>query len=373
MEFLNDLVTYVIPFIVVLTVLVFVHELGHYWAARYYGVGVEIFSIGFGREIYGWHDRAGTRWKISWIPLGGYVKFVGDSDVIGRTDESGEAGGDMTPEEKARSYHLRPVGQRSVIAAAGPLANFAFAIVVIAGMFMALGQPYTPAEVVEVVPGTAAEEAGFQPGDVVVEFDGAPIDRFEDFQNDVRMNFGTAAEVVVLRDGERVRLTVTPRLTEITDGFGNSQTIGRVGVIGVGTEIVRRNPVTALYYASIETWDIARRTLYAVGQMIAGTRDTRDLGGPLRIGQISGQMAQISFAAILWFTVVLSINLGLINLFPIPVLDGGHLLYYFFEAILGRPLSEQLREFGFRVGLAMVLTLFVFFTWNDIVRLQIFQ
>jgi regulator of sigma E protease len=352
-------------------VLVFVHEFGHYLIARWNGVRVEVFSIGFGPEVFGWWDRAGTRWKFSTIPLGGYVKMFGDSDASSGLPVPGLAR--LAPAERDVSFHYKRLGQRAAIVAAGPAANFLFAIIVLAILFMTYGQPFTPAEVGQVQPGSAAEQSGIQPGDVIVNIDGHTVQRFEDVQQVVRLNPGVAMSVVVRRDGQEQTLHVTPSRTELTDRFGNHYQIGLLGIARSGMEYVKRDPATAIMQAAAETWDLSVSTMKALWQIIIGTRATDELGGPLRIAQMSGEVAQGGIVAVLWFMAVLSINLGLINLFPVPVLDGGHLLFYAAEAVRGKPLGQRAQEYGFRIGLAMVLTLMIFATWNDLVHLRIVE
>ncbi|MBV9858865.1 MAG: RIP metalloprotease RseP [Alphaproteobacteria bacterium] len=362
---------YVGVFLVVLSVLVFVHELGHYLIARRNRVRVEVFSIGFGRELLGWRDRAGTRWKFSLIPLGGYVKMFGDSDASSALPTAGLA--QLSDSERAVSFHYKTLGQRAAIVAGGPIANFVFAVVVLAVLFMTYGQPFTPAEVGQVQPGSAAEKGGIKPGDVITSIDGRPVERFEDVQQAVRLNPGVPMEIVLRRNGDSVTLRVTPSQTEVTDRFGNRHQLGLLGIGRSGVDYVRRNPASALVRAVAETWNLSAATLQAMWQIVIGMRATDELGGPLRIAQISGEVAQGGLVPLLWFMAVLSINLGLINLFPVPVLDGGHLLFYAAEAIRGRPLGQRAQEYGFRIGLALVLTLMVFATWNDLVHLRIVE
>ncbi|HEX3498446.1 MAG TPA: RIP metalloprotease RseP [Stellaceae bacterium] len=366
MSILTGGLGYIIPFLVVLTVLVFVHELGHYLVARRNGVRIEVFSIGFGPEIFGWYDRAGTRWKLSAVPLGGYVKMYGDADASSLPSGSLEA---MSLEDREFSFHHKRLGQRVAVVAAGPAANFIFAIVLLAGLFMTVGQPFTPPDVGQVQPGSAAERGGIKPGDTIAMIDGRKIDRFEDVQQAVALNNGGPMAIVVHRDGRDVSLDVTPQMTERTDRFGNVHRVGLLGIGRSGVEYVRHNPATAVVRAAEETWNLSAGTLKAIWQMIVGARTTDELGGPLRIAQMSGEVAQGGIVAIVWFMAVLSVNLGLINLFPIPVLDGGHLLFYVAEAIRGRPLGQRAQEYGFRIGLALVLTLMVFATWNDLMHL----
>jgi regulator of sigma E protease len=356
-------------FLIVLTVLVFVHEFGHYSIARWNGVRIDVFSIGFGPELFGWWDSAGTRWKFSTVPLGGYVKMFGDSDASSGQPVPGL--GRLAETERDVSFHYKRLGQRAAIVAAGPAANFAFAIIVLTVLFMTFGQPYTPAEVGQVQPGSAAEQGGIRPGDVILSIDGQAVARFEDVQQAVRMNPGVAMAIAVTRDAKTLTLQVTPARTEVTDRFGNRYEIGLLGIARSGMEYVKRDPVTALYQAVGETWNLSASTLQAMWQMVKGTRATDELGGPLRIAQMSGEVARGGIAPILTFMALLSVSLGLINLFPVPILDGGHLLFYAAEAIRGKPLGQKAQEYGFRIGLALVLTLMVFTTWNDLVHIGI--
>lgn len=361
---------YIVPFLIVLTALVFVHELGHYLVARWNHVRIEVFSIGFGPEIFGWNDRAGTRWKFSLIPLGGYVKMFGDADPASMPSSDLPA---MTAEEREVSFHHKRLPQRAAVVSAGPIANFIFAIVILGALFATAGQPFTPAQVGSVQPGSAAEAGGVQAGDTFVAIDGQAIERFEDVQRLVRLNAGMPMKLVLKRGEREVNLSVTPKVTTFTDRFGNTHQLGLLGIEHSGVEYVRRDPITAIWRAGTETMNITTGTLVAVGQMIIGARAADDIGGPLRIAQMSGEVAQGGVVALLWFMAVLSINLGLINLFPIPVLDGGHLLFYAAEAIRGKPLGHRAQEYGFRLGLALVLTLMVFATWNDLVHLRVVE
>ena len=357
---------YLVPFVLVLSVVVFVHEYGHYWVARRNGVRVEVFSIGFGRELFGLNDSHGTRWKFSLVPLGGYVKMLGDADATSATKDEATA-------SRPDSFPAKTVWQRMAIVVAGPLANFVYAIVALALLFATAGRPYTPAEVGEVQADSAAAAAGLMPGDRILAIGDQEIAVFEDLQAIVARSAAVPLRFVLQRDGQRVEREVTPDLREVTDRFGNVHKIGRIGVSRGSTEFRRSDPFTAIAGATMETGKILGGTLVSLGQLIVGARDTSELGGPLRIAQMTGEVARDGWINLLWFSAVLSINLGLINLFPIPMLDGGHLVLYAVEATRGRPLTERSQEIAFRFGLAMVLSLMVFATWNDLVHLKVVE
>jgi regulator of sigma E protease len=362
------LVDYVIPFLIILTILVFVHEMGHYLVARRAGVRVEVFSVGFGRELFGWTASSGTRWRISAIPLGGYVKMFGDADPA----SAGATGLDaMTSEQRAVSFHHKSLKARAAIVAAGPIANFLFAILLLAGLYAIVGRPYAPPVVDEVVAGSAAEQAGIRIGDTFVSADGVSVKQFSDLRRVVFGKPGEPLPMVIERDGQRQNVTIIPEAVTETDRFGTQHIFGRLGVRSNQVSIERLNPFSAVGVATTETWSIVGQTLDVVGQIIAGTRGTEELGGPLRIAQMSGNVAQSGWITTVWFVAMLSINLGLINLFPIPVLDGGHLLFYGVEALRGRPLGERAQEWASMAGLTFVIALMLFVTWNDLVQLNV--
>ena len=369
MGFFTSGLGYIVPFLIVLTVLVFVHELGHYLVARWNGVRIDVFSIGFGPEIFGWTDRVGTRWKFSAVPLGGYVKMFGDVDPA--SQPSPESLEQMSAAEEAVSFHHKRLMQRAAVVVAGPAANFLFAVVALSLLFATFGEPFTPPEIGQIQPGSAAEAGGLKAGDTIVAIDGHAIDRFEEVQRDVRLNTGTPMNIEVRRGDGTVSLSITPRVTTVTDRFGNQHAFGLLGIERNGVNYLRRNPAEAVWQATAETANLTTGTLTAVWQMIIGARPADEIGGPLRIAQMSGEVAQGGVVAMIWFMAVLSVNLGLINLFPVPILDGGHLLFYVAEAIRGRPLGQRAQEYGFRLGLALVLTLMVFATWNDLVHLRV--
>jgi regulator of sigma E protease len=360
------LLHYAIPFILVLSLVVFVHEFGHYWVARRNRVRVETFSIGFGPELFGRTDRHGTRWKFSAIPLGGYVKMLGDADASSAVADAATAG---APD----SFPGKSVWQRMAIVAAGPIANFVFAILVLSVLFVVSGRPFTPAVIGEVMPDRPAAAAGLMPGDLIRAVDGVPLANFEALQEIVSGSPDTPLRFQIERDGAELEITVTPRLSERKDRFGTVHRVGLIGITPQGVEFRRSSPLSAPVEATTETVRLIVGTLKALGQMIAGTRGTEELGGPLRIAQMSGEIAQDGAVPLLWFTAVLSVNLGLINLFPIPMLDGGHLALYAVEAVRGRPLTERAQEIAFRFGLAMVLSLMIFATWNDLVNFGIIE
>jgi regulator of sigma E protease len=370
MDILTWVLNYVVPFLVVLTILVFVHELGHYLVARRCGVRVEVFSFGIGPELLGRTDRHGTRWKFSLFPLGGYVKMLGD---VGAASVPRDDLDQLTPEQQAEAFPFKSLGQRAAIVAAGPLANFAFAVVVLAVLFATYGQPFTPADIGAVTPGSAAEAAGLLPKDVILAIDGKGIERFEEVRNIVAQSADQRLSIEVLRAGQRLTVLAVPKVEAVTDRFGNTYRIGRLGISRPGLDYRRHPPLTAAWQAVREVYDISTTSLTNVWQMITGVRGTEDFGGPLRIAQMSGEVAQTSLVSLVLFIAMLSVSLGLINLFPIPLLDGGHLLFYGIEAVLGRPLGEQAQEYGFRIGLALVLTLMLFATWNDLVHLRVVE
>lgn len=365
MDVLSFFSTYLVPFLLTLTVVVFVHELGHFLVARWNGVHVEVFSIGFGPEIIGFDDARGTRWKISLIPLGGYVRFLGDADA------SSAVAADVAVEDRERAFASKRVWQRAAIVFAGPAANFLFALVVFSLVFMFVGKPFTPAVVDRVSEGSPAAAAGIQPGDEITAIEGRAVRQFEDLRMLVPVYGAAPMRVTVLRNGQELVLHTVPEWREMPDGFGKTQKIPVLGVSSSGSafRIERLGPLDSVVEAVNRTWSVSVSTLAALGQIIVGTRGVEDLGGPVRIAEYSGNAAQLGFLSMIMFVAVLSVNLGLINLFPVPALDGGHLVLYAWEAVCGRPLGEKAQEIGLRVGLILLFGLMIFTTWNDILRL----
>jgi regulator of sigma E protease len=367
----HGLIGYAVPFLFVLTIVVFFHELGHFLVARWAGVKVLTFSLGFGPELVGFNDRQGTRWKISAIPLGGYVKFFGDDSEASTPSSDALAG--MSEEERQGSFHHKKVGPRAAIVVAGPVANFILAIVIFTCLFMAYGKPSTSARVDQVEAGSAAAAAGFQPGDVVTAIDGKQIESFPEMQHIVATRAGEQMTFTTKRGDATLQLQGTPELREVPDPFGNKS---RRGVLGITRKSVageltneRVGPATALGLGVKKTWVVIDQTLSYIANIFRGRASSDQIGGPLRIAQFSGQVATLGIIPLLDLAAVLSISIGLLNLFPVPLLDGGHLLFYTVEAARGRPLSDRAQEMGFRIGLGLVLMLMVFATYNDILHL----
>jgi len=370
-EFVGFAWNYVVVFLIVLSVLVYVHEWGHFWVARRNGVRVEVFSIGFGPEILGWYDKFGTRWKISAIPLGGYVKMFGE----GEDADDGEAPSELSEEEKAVSFSHKTVGQRAAIVAAGPIVNFLFAILVLAALAAIVGSPKPLAGIGEVVAGSAADKAGLVSGDTITRIGTEDVRYFTDLQRIIVVNGGNTLELQVMRGDQSLTLVATPELQSGSIENGEAAQVGRLGVRPDPEQIIyeRHNPVMAVWIGMKQTWTMTVNILTYVGDLILGDKGTDDLGGPLRIAQISGQMAQTGIVNVVFLMAILSINLGVINLFPIPMLDGGHLAFYAVEALTGKPLGPKIQEYSFRLGLILVLMLVVFVTWNDLVHLRVIE
>lgn len=360
-------VLYALPFLVALLVIVFIHELGHFLVARWCGVDVEAFSIGFGKEITGWYDKHGTRWKLCWLPLGGYVKFRGDSNAASMPDAAAV--------ERARhdpgNFHGKPIWQRAAVVAAGPIANFILAIGIFAAAFMLVGAPVMEPRIDEVMPGSAAEEAGIQKGDLVISIDGDAIRNFTELQQKVITRAGDELTVVVERGGQQMTFAVVPKLREEPDGFGGKL---RIGLLGVkhnpegGVNYERMGPLEAVEAGAGRTWFIVESTFRYLGKVVTGRESADQLGGPIAMAKAAGDAASIGFFQFISVIAFLSVSIGLINLFPIPMLDGGHLVYYAIEAVRGKPLGENAQEWGFRIGFSLVIMLMVVGTWNDLVR-----
>ena len=350
-----------IAFVAALGPLIFIHELGHYFVARLFGVGAETFSIGFGPEIGGWTDRRDTRWKVGAIPLGGYVRFVGDEDGA-----SAPSAKPLTAEERERSFQHKSVGKRFLIVLAGPAANFLLAILIFAGFFATIGYPRTPNVVGEVLAGSAAEQVGIQPGDRILRIAGRRTATFEDISRTVMLRAGERVDVEIDRGGRHLTLPATIRTEEQKDRFGQRYEIGRLGVAGSRVVYAKVPVAELLPTAAMYTVKLTRSMIDGLWQIVSGRRSVKEIGGPLKMAQIAGQQASLGAFQFAQLLALFSINLGFINLLPVPMLDGGHLLFYTIEAVRRRPLSMRAQDWAFRGGLALLLALLVLTTVNDL-------
>lgn len=361
----------VLPFLFVLVIVVFIHELGHYLVGRWCGIGAKTFSVGFGPELIGITDRRGTRWKLSAIPLGGYVKFVGDMNAT--SVSRAEADEDLSVEERAVAFHNKSVWRRAATVVAGPAANFVLAVVIFTFIFSAFGRGVADPVVSEIRPDSPAAEAGLQPGDRFVSLDGQPMDSFGEVQRYISVRAGQPVEIVMERDGTEYTATLVPERLPIKDRFDNEIEQGIIGVVNTrdtgGHRLETYGVGQAFVLALKETWYVVDRTGEYIGGVVTGREKADQIGGPIRVAQVSGQVATLGFIALLNLAAILSVSIGLLNLLPVPILDGGHLVFYLIEALRGRPVSDQAQEVGYRIGLGLILGLMVFATWNDITML----
>ena len=370
------MLTYIVPFIILILVVVFIHEYGHYYFAKKYGVGVTDFSIGFGKEIFGWNDKSGTRWKICWIPLGGYVKFFGDRNVYSQADHQ-EMLEKYSEEDQQKLFTLKPLYQRALIVFGGPLANFILALVIFFSIYTFIGKDFTPAVINEVQKDSPAMVAGLKQDDIILEIDGNEVKSIMDVSKYITMSTDDFIDFKVKRSYDELILKVKPDMVLSEDNLGNQLNKRMVGIkLGAyNDEInhVKLGPAQAIYHAAHEVYYVSISSLKYIGGMIAGKADTSQLGGPIRIAKISGQVADIGILAFISMMAYISISLGLINLFPIPMLDGGHLMFYGIEKVLGRPLSQKTQEGFFRIGMFLLLSLMFFTTFNDLKDLGLFR
>ena len=366
---------FILPFIALILVVVFIHEYGHYYFAKRYGVGVTDFSIGFGQEIFGWNDKSGTRWKICWIPLGGYVKFFGDRNVFSQADQE-KIIKKYNEEDRKKLFVLKPLYQRVLIVFGGPLANFLLALVIFFSIYTFVGKDFTPAVINEVQSDSPAMVGGLKQNDVILEIDGNEVQSIMDVSKYIMMSTDDFIDFKVKRSYDELLLKIKPNIVLSEDNLGNKINKRVVGIkLGAqNNEInhVKLGPVKAIYHAAHEVYYVSTSSLKYIGAMIFGKADTSQLGGPIRIAKISGQVAEFGLLAFISMMAYISISLGLVNLFPIPMLDGGHLMFYAFEKVLGRPLSQNTQEGFFRIGLFVLLSLMVFTTFNDLKDLGLF-
>ncbi|MFD1611932.1 RIP metalloprotease RseP [Sphingomonas tabacisoli] len=347
-------------FLAVIGPLVFVHELGHYLVARWFGVKAETFSIGFGRELFGVTDKRGTRWKFGWLPLGGYVRFAGDMNPASQPDPDWML---LPAEERNRTFQAKPVWQRALIVAAGPVTNFVFAILIIAGFFIVQGEPGTAPMAGRIMPGSVAEKAGLQAGDLIQRVDGKPVDSFAALSAYVRAHPGQPIQVELRRGEDQLSKDLTPGVAVDLDQHGKQV---RIGVLGIQAHADSVNPVRAVALGAEKSWQIVAAMADGLGEILTGSRSAKELGGPLKIAQVSGEVAAGGIGPFAFFVALISINLGFINLLPVPMLDGGHLLFYALEAVRRKPVEPQVQEWAFRSGLLLLLGLMLFVTFNDL-------
>ncbi len=366
MDFLINFFTYVICFIGALSVIVFIHEFGHYYVARLCGVGIQTFSIGFGKEIFGWFDKRGTRWKLCWLPLGGYVKFEGDANAASFPKAENAS-------TSPTSFHGKPLWQRALVVAAGPGANFILATLLFGLVFFVQGERVDDPVVGKIIAGGAADRAGIKPNDIIKQINGKTIVSFRDLQKTVFDRAGDTLVIELERDGKLLEVTAVPVVEEIDDGLGGKARVGRLGIHANEDPARSRNRdhtvISALAKGADHTWFVARTTLRYIGKIFTGRESADQIRGPAGIAQIAGVTAFSGFWPFLELIAALSVSIGLINLFPVPMLDGGHLVYYGIEALRGKPLGQAAQEWGFRIGLSMVMMLLVVATWNDLVRM----
>ena len=370
------MLSYLIPFIILILIVVFIHEYGHYYFAKKYGVGITDFSIGFGKEIFGWNDKSGTRWKICWIPLGGYVKFFGDRNVFSQADQE-KLIKKYNEEDRKKLFVLKPLYQRVLIVFGGPLANFLLALIIFFSIYTFIGKDFTPAVINEVQKDSPAMVGGLKQNDIILEIDGNQVKSIMDVSKFITMSTADIIDFKIKRSYNELILKIKPNIVLSEDNLGNKVNKRMVGIkLGAyNNEInhVKLGPAKAIYHAGHEVYYVSISSLKYLGAMIFGKADASQLGGPIRIAKISGQVAEFGILAFISMMAYISISLGLVNLFPIPMLDGGHLMFYFFEKILGRPLSQKTQEGFFRIGLFLLLTLMFFTTFNDLKDLGLFN
>ncbi len=366
---------YLIPFIILITVVVFIHEYCHYYVAKKYGVGITDFSIGFGKEIFGWNDKSGTRWKICWIPLGGYVKFFGDRNVFSQAEQS-EVLKKYNIKDQKKLFILKPLYQRSFIVAAGPIANFVLALLIFIFIYMFVGKDMTPAIISEVQKDSPAYISGIKKNDMIISIDNKKVDSILEVSTFISTSTSESIKILILRNDKELIFNIKPDLVESTDSLGNKIKKRMIGIklapFNNKFNNVKLGPTESIFYSLKEVWFVIATSLKYLGSMIFGSGDSSQLGGPIRIAKITGQVAEYGIIPFLSIMAYISTSLGLINLFPIPMLDGGHLMFYFFEKILGRPLRQKTQEGFFRIGIFLLFSLMFFATFNDLKNIGLF-
>jgi regulator of sigma E protease len=370
------MLSYILPFIVLIVIVVFIHEYGHYYFAKRFGVGVTDFSIGFGKEMFGWNDKSGTRWKVCVIPLGGYVKFFGDRNVYSQADNE-KITKEYSKEDQDKLFVLKPLYQRALIVFGGPLANFLLAILIFFSVYTFVGKDFTPAEINEVQKDSPAMVAGLKDNDIIVSIDGNEVTSIMEVSKFIMMSTDEFINFTVNRYDEDLNFRVKPKIVDGKDNLGNKISKRMVGIkLGAyNNEVnhVKLGPAKALFYAVNEVYYVSTSSLKYIGSMLTGKGDSSQLGGPIRIAKISGQVAEFGILPFISLMAYISISLGLINLFPIPMLDGGHLMFYGIEKVLGRPLSQKTQEGFFRIGMFLLLSLMLFTTFNDLKDVGLFK
>jgi len=354
---------------------VFIHEYGHYYFAKKYGVGITDFSIGFGKEIFGWNDKSGTRWKICWIPLGGYVKFFGDRNVFSQSEQNAIIN-KYKDEDRKKLFILKPLYQRSIIVAAGPIANFILALIIFLFINMYTGKDMTPAIISEVQENSPASMSGIKKGDQIISIDNRNVESIKEVSTFINISTADEIEFLLLRNDTQISVLIKPNLVPGKDSLGNSVKKRMVGIkLSPLNNEFNTQPLSlskSIYYSFKEVWFVTSTSLSYLGKMIIGSVDTSQLGGPIKIAKITGQVSEYGIIPFFGVMAYISISLGLINLFPIPMLDGGHLMFYLIEKISGKPLSQKIQEGFFRIGLFLLLSLMFFVTFNDLKDLGLF-
>ena len=371
MELISNILHYLLPFICILTVLVFVHEFGHFWVARRAGVKIEVFSIGFGKELLGFNDKYGTRWKFCLIPMGGYVKMFGDKTAASNSDD--ELINSLSAEEQKMAFQCKNIWQKVAIVIAGPAANYLFAALIFTAFFSYYGYPSANSVITKILPDSPASRAGIEPGDIVISINGQAVRNFNDIMNAMALNMGDDLTLVFKKHDELIAKQIKPKQMITKDILGNDVTSYKLGIMTEHVVLERQNIFAAMGLAVNECYQMSVMSLRAIGQMIIGKRSAKELGGPIKIAQYSAKSSEEGVSSLIWFMALLSVNLGFINLLPIPVLDGGHLLIYLVEVTVGKKIASKMQNYGFQIGIILLIMLTMFVTFNDLNSLTLFS